>query len=153
VIDGDRIVHEARYRNPVLAVWQALTDPSALASWLMPNDFVPTVGHRFRLDARPDFGFIDGEVIEIEPPSLLRCRWTVEGVPSTVSIRPHPDGDGTRLELEHLRLPPNAQPNFEGGWAAKLQTDLPRVLNLERDPAAARLEDGLYRYPDPEMPS
>ena len=72
------------------------------------------MGHRFRLDARPDFGFIDGEVIEIEPPSLLRCRWTVEGVPSTVSIRPHPDGDGTRLELEHLRLPPNAQPNFGG---------------------------------------
>jgi len=44
VIDGDRILHEARYRNPVLAVWQALTDPSALASWLMPNDFVPTGG-------------------------------------------------------------------------------------------------------------
>ena len=88
MIDGDRIVHEARYRNPVLAVWQVLTDPSALASWLMPNDFVPTVGHRFRLDARPDFGFIDGEVIEIEPPSLLRCRWTVEGVPSTSGPQP-----------------------------------------------------------------
>ncbi|GEM_PF-1460268 len=52
MIDGDRVVHEVRYAHPVRAVWRALTDPAELAAWLMPNDFAPTVGHRFRLDAQ-----------------------------------------------------------------------------------------------------
>jgi uncharacterized protein YndB with AHSA1/START domain len=152
VIDGDRVIHEVRYPQPVPAVWRALTDAAALASWLMPNDFVPEVGHRFRLDARPDFGVIDGEVLEVRPPSLLRCRWTVQGVPTTLTIRLEADGDGTRLELEHVRLGPDAQASFDGGWAAKLHKDIGLVLTGERDPARTTLEDGLYRHPDLEMP-
>jgi len=152
VIEGDRVVHEVRYPHPPAAVWRALTDPAELASWLMPNDFVPEPGHRFRLDARPEFGIIDAEVVEIEPPSLLRCRWTVLGVPTTLTIRLRPDGDGTLLELEHIRLGPDARPSFDGGWTDKLRKDLGLVLSGERDPAQARLEDGLYRFPDLEIP-
>ncbi len=63
MIEGERVVHTARYSHPVDAVWRALTEPGPLAVWLMPNDFAPVVGHRFRLDARPMFGFIEGEVL------------------------------------------------------------------------------------------
>jgi uncharacterized protein YndB with AHSA1/START domain len=131
MIDGDRVVHEARYAHPVQEVWRALTDPASLAAWLMANDFSPTVGHRFRLDARPAFGFIDGEVIEVEPPHLLRCRWTIEGTATTLTVQLHPDGAdgaGTRLLLEHVGLAPRPRAEFDGGWGAKLGHDLALVL-------------------------
>jgi uncharacterized protein YndB with AHSA1/START domain len=51
VIDGDRVVHEVHYAHPIETVWEVVTDPDAIAAWLMPNDFAPVVGHRFRLDA------------------------------------------------------------------------------------------------------
>lgn len=145
-------MHEARYSHPVPAVWDALTDPAALAAWLMPNDFAPTVGHRFRLDARPGYGVIEGEVLEVEPPSLLRCRWTIDGVPTTVTVRLRADGDGTLLRLEHVRLMPQARSDFDGGWGEKLGGDLELVLSRERDPARSQVEEGFHRHPDMEVP-
>ena len=130
MIDGDRVVHEVRYPHPVQAVWQALTDPAPLSAWLMPTDFTPVVGHRFRLDARPEFGYIDGEVLDIRPPYLLQCRWTIEGVPTIVTIRLRADGaGGTLLPLEHAVLPAGRDTMFDGGWGAKLTHDLDVMLN------------------------
>jgi uncharacterized protein YndB with AHSA1/START domain len=153
VIDGDRIVHEVRYAHPVHAVWQALTDPAELAAWLMLNDFAPQPGHRFRLDARPGFGIIDGEVIDVEPPHLLRCRWTVQGLPTTVTIRLRAgDDDGsTVLRLEHAGLTADQRTSFSVGWGEKLGLDLGLVLSGARDPARSRQRRGLHRHPDLEM--
>jgi uncharacterized protein YndB with AHSA1/START domain len=152
VIDGDRVVHHARYPQPVPTVWEALTDPKALAAWLMPNDFVPIVGHRFQLDSRPGMGFIDAEVLEVDAPRFLRCRWTIEGVPSEVTIKLHDDAEGTRLELEHIRLSSSMRADFDGGWDEKLVRELVTVLNGRRDPALSQIDDGLYRYPHEETP-
>jgi uncharacterized protein YndB with AHSA1/START domain len=157
VIDGDLVVHEVRYAHPVQAVWRALTDPKELAAWLMPNDFAPEAGHRFRLDARPGFGIIEGEVIQVEPPHLLRCRWIVEGVPTTVTVRLRADdggdgdGAGTLLRLEHAALLPGQRNSFNAGWGDKFERDLGLVLDAERDPARSREIQGLYRHPDLEM--
>jgi uncharacterized protein YndB with AHSA1/START domain len=128
VIDGERVVHEAHYPHPVTAVWSALTDPAALALWLMPNDFAPVPDRRFKLDARPSFGFIEGEVLEVEPPHLLRCRWTIENVDTLVTFRLEPDGAGTRLTLEHVGLAGPRHLEFDPGWAAKLSGDLDLLL-------------------------
>jgi uncharacterized protein YndB with AHSA1/START domain len=76
VIRDGGIEHEVMLAHPPERVWQALVDSGELGAWLMPNDFKPEPGHRFFLDARPDLGFIDGEVLEVKPPSLLRCRWS-----------------------------------------------------------------------------
>jgi uncharacterized protein YndB with AHSA1/START domain len=54
LIDGTRVVHEVRFPYPPERVWRALTDHAELSAWLMPNDFTPEEGARFRLDARPD---------------------------------------------------------------------------------------------------
>ena len=53
MIEGDRVIHEARYPHPPERVWRALTDRAELAAWLMPNDFSLREGARFRFDARP----------------------------------------------------------------------------------------------------
>ena len=131
MIEGERVTHEVHYPHPVDAVWSALTEPGALAIWLMPNDFAPLPGHRFRLDARPGFGFIDGEVLDVEPPHLLRCRWTIEGVDTLVTFRLEPEGSGTRLALEHIGLSGPRHLEFDPGWDAKLSGDLQQLLRAE----------------------
>jgi uncharacterized protein YndB with AHSA1/START domain len=151
VIDGDRVIHEVRYAHPIEVVWQVITDPVALSAWLMPNDFAPTVGHRFRLDARPTFGFIEGEVLEVDPPRFLRCRWTMEGASTTLTIWLEGDEAGTLLRLEHLGLPPEPRAGFDAGWRDKLRHDVELVLSGQRDTGRSRLHDGITRHPDLEV--
>ena len=45
------LLFEVTYPHSPERVWRALTDPKALAAWLMPNDFAPVVGHRFTFRA------------------------------------------------------------------------------------------------------
>ena len=71
------IEHEAIYPHSPERVWRALVDPTELAAWLMPTDFAPEVGKEFKLETgSPEIGTIEGEVLEIDEPRLLRCRWT-----------------------------------------------------------------------------
>jgi uncharacterized protein YndB with AHSA1/START domain len=151
MIDGDRVVHEARYPHGVAAVWASITEPAALSAWLMPNDFSAEVGRRFHLDSGSNYGVIEGEVLEVEPLRLLRCRWIIDGTPTTVTVRLQPDGEGTVLHLEHVRLSVGARPEFDGGWAHKLDRDLGLVLSGARGSEHAHMDDGLYRYPDLEQ--
>ncbi len=51
--DHDAIDLEAVYPHPVELVWRALTEPAALATWLMTNDFQAKVGHRFTFRTDP----------------------------------------------------------------------------------------------------
>jgi uncharacterized protein YndB with AHSA1/START domain len=86
-------------------VWRALTDSATLAEWLMPNDFEPSVGHRFtfRTQPNPQAGF-DGivhcEVLECAPPSRLAYSWAGGGIDTRVTYQLEPDGDGTRVVFE-----------------------------------------------------
>src|SRR5947208_1487503 len=63
------IIREAVYPHPPERVWQALTDPAALAAWLMPNDFKPQVGHKFQFRVpkppRGWRGIVDCEVLVV----------------------------------------------------------------------------------------
>jgi uncharacterized protein YndB with AHSA1/START domain len=72
------IVVERTLPYPAETIWRALTDPALIARWLMPNDFAPVAGHKFRFRSRPmgDWdGVVDCEVLEIEPHRILRCSW------------------------------------------------------------------------------
>jgi uncharacterized protein YndB with AHSA1/START domain len=64
----------AEYPHPIERVWAALTSAEALAAWLMPNDFLPEVGHSFTFRTKPAPGF-DGvvrcQLLELDPPARL----------------------------------------------------------------------------------
>jgi len=131
VIRDGAIEHEVVLAHPPQRVWRALTDPGELSIWLMPNDFKPEPGHRFVLDARPELGLVDGEVLEARPPRLLRCRWSGQFGDTVVSFELTPAGAGTRLRMEHSGWADEHagdRAGFDGGWHDKLTKDLPAVL-------------------------
>lgn len=121
-------------------VWRALTDAGLLASWLMPNDFEPRLGHRFtfRTEPVPAYGF-DGivhcEVIELVPPERLRLSWAGGGIDTTVTWQLVPEGTGTRLFLSHEGFDPDdpaQQATFRalgGGWRGHLARRLEETLS------------------------
>ncbi len=122
-------------------VWQALTTSDALAAWMFPNDFEPRVGHRFtfQVPAKPEVNFegltVRCEVEELEPERLLVFSWAAGGpVENTrVSFRLEPEGEGTRVYLEHSGFDlshPFGKQACAGagyGWAGMLEK-LPRVI-------------------------
>jgi uncharacterized protein YndB with AHSA1/START domain len=94
------------YPHATEQVWQALTDPHALANWLMENTFEPRVGHLFQFYYRPMSDVvvvIDCEVIAIELLRRLSYTWKEVWMesPSVVTWRLEPSSDGTLLYLNH----------------------------------------------------
>jgi uncharacterized protein YndB with AHSA1/START domain len=126
------IEHEAVYPHSPERVWRALVDPAELAAWLMPNDFSPEVGREFKLETGADeIGTIQAEVLEIDEPRLLRCRWSGVFGDTQVTYELTPEGDGTRLRVRHdgwSEPPAPERAGFDSGWKQKLDEDIPRVL-------------------------
>ena len=139
------IRREILISQPREQVWRALTDSTALAEWMFPNDFEPRVGHHFtfRVPPNPKVGFdglvVQCEVLECEPPNentsgRLAFSWSAGGLVGTrVSFRLEPDGDGTRVFFEHSGFDvsqPWGDQAFRGaefGWA-KMLKQLPAVV-------------------------
>ena len=92
---------------PIDVVWQALTDPAALADWVMPVEgFAPVVGQRFRFLAKPMPGWdgvINCEVLTVQAPERLVIRWQGSRMrtPTTLTWSLAPTGAGTRLRVDH----------------------------------------------------
>lgn len=125
------IEREAVYPHSPERVWRALVDPDELAAWLMPTDFAAEVGKTFVLETGDaHIGTIQGEVLEIDAPRLLRCRWTGVFGDTEVTFELAPEADGTRLRVRHdgWGEPAPDRGGFDDGWKQKLDQDLPRVL-------------------------
>jgi len=94
-------------------VWRILTTSELIAKWLMPNDFVAAIGHRFTFCTRPmgDWdGVVQCEVLSCEPPRLLSYSWKggAEANPaygsrldSVVTWTLTPVDGGTHLRMVH----------------------------------------------------
>jgi len=109
------LAFETVYADPPQDVWRALTDPAALADWLMDNDFLPRRGHRFHFRLKPVFGFerkIACQVLEVDEPRLLSFTWGGPG--SVVTFRLEAVEGGTRLRLEHTGF--SGARGFASGW-------------------------------------
>jgi uncharacterized protein YndB with AHSA1/START domain len=143
VIRDGRIEHEETYPHPPERVWRALTDPAELGAWLMPTDFAPRAGHKFSFDARPTLGVIDAEVLDVEPPRLLRCRWSGVFGHTVVTFTLTPDGAGTRLRITHEGWAGPGlghRPGFDQVWLDKLTKDLAALLGPAPAPEASHRE-------------
>ncbi len=139
--ERDSIVHEIVYPHPIWTVWRALTTSEALAEWLMPNDFVAQVGHRFTFRTEPQAGW-DGivacQVVELEAPHRIAYTW--QGGPqlpnTLVTFTLEAAGQQTRLRLEHSGFAAGGAVGLsirdllDSGWGSRiLRQALPELLD------------------------
>jgi uncharacterized protein YndB with AHSA1/START domain len=115
--------------------WAALTDPAILAKWWAAGDVRAAVGHRFALDMGP-WGQQPCEVLAVEPERLFSYTFAAGMLNTTLTWRLTPEGEGTRLVLEHKGFDldsPMGKAACEGmgrGWPAVLER-LEAVLAAE----------------------
>jgi len=136
----DKLTFQAFYPDPPERVWRALTDSSALASWLMPTTFKPMIGFRFRFDglSRGKRSTVEGVVLEIEESKKLTYTWDdgEDDAPGVVSWTLSPKDGGTQLTLEHQTFEP-AKPyvliEASANWSHALSSSLPILMRLLRN--------------------
>jgi uncharacterized protein YndB with AHSA1/START domain len=119
---------EREFAHPPEKIWRALTQPHLIEAWLMKNDFVPALNHRFKLSG--DWGSVDCEVLEIEPNRSLSYTWAAMGLDSVVTWTLTPAGAGTHLKVEQTGFQPGQDAAYNGakyGWN-KFTTALDEVL-------------------------
>jgi uncharacterized protein YndB with AHSA1/START domain len=108
---------ERELAHPPEKLWRALTQPHLIQEWLMKNDFVAKVDHRFTLTG--DWGSVECQVIEIDPPNTLSYSWGAMGLASVVTFTLTPTGAGTHLRMEQTGFAPDRPQNYNGaihGW-------------------------------------
>ncbi len=139
-----KIRFEAIYPYSPAQVWVVLTDPVALGDWLMPNDFVAVVGHRFQFRTKraPGFdGIVDCAVVELAPPRRLVFTWAGGGIDTVVTFDLAAEGASTRLVMEQTGFTGArglmVSTILKGGWRRMVEQRLPA--------AASRVTDGRYR--------
>jgi uncharacterized protein YndB with AHSA1/START domain len=107
--------------QPPAAVWQALTNPEIHARWWGAGDIKPEPGHKFMLDMGR-FGQQPCEVLAVEPERLFSYLFSTGMLNTTITWRLEPEGDGTRLQLEHSGFDLNspigkmAHDGLAAGW-------------------------------------
>lgn len=127
-----QVAIERHFPHAPAKVWRALTQPWLIAEWLMANDFVAEVGHRFtlRTDPMPHWnGEVACEVLEIEPEARLVYVWNTEGpdgspgLRTIVSFSLSAKGRGTLLRVEQTGFQLDQPDNLRGaqfGWMRNL---------------------------------
>jgi uncharacterized protein YndB with AHSA1/START domain len=111
--------------HPPAKVWQVLTDPQLHARWWAEGDVRPVVGHRFTLDMGP-WGSQPCEVTAVEPERVISYTFAEGSLDTTITWRLEPEGNGTRLFLEHAGFDldsPMGKAAFDGmgrGWPGLL---------------------------------
>ncbi len=136
---------EREFPHPPERLWRALTQPHLIAEWLMKNDFLPVVGHRFKLNGEWG-GVLDCEVLAIEPGRALSYRWDHKhedpafDLRSVVTFTLAPTPAGTRLRMEQEGFRPEQKQASGGamyGWQ-KFLGNLDQLLTrLENEGDAA----------------
>lgn len=125
---------EQTYAAPAERVYAYFTDPGLLVRWFCPNPDLPTTAE---LDVRPGGGWrvemgdwvVGGSYVEVEPPSRLVFTFDWEDddeAATTVTVQITPEGDATRLVLEHEEYANDSA--HEEGWLLTLAR-LDRLLS------------------------
>lgn len=134
----DIITREEMINHPIDKVWNAISKAEEISTWFIKADFKAEVGTFYTFTASEQKGCItiSGEVKEATPYTLV-YTWVVEGtdVVTTVKWVLKPEGDGTKLYLEHSGIanyPGDSAvkmfESFSGGWQGCLN-QLQEYLN------------------------
>ena len=111
------VVVERDIPHPPEKIWRALTQPHLIQEWLMKNDFMPVVGHDFKLSA--DWGAVECRVTAVEPHKTQAYTWGAYGLESVVTWTLTPTSTGTHLRMEQVGFRPDQQQAYGGakaGW-------------------------------------
>jgi len=120
-------------------IWRALTQGALLEQWLMANDFLPIVGHRFNFRAAPMAhwnGVTDCEVLVVEPNKRLAYSWSgsgdeaARGPKTVVTWTLTPVKSGVLVRMEQSGFRPEDESSYRGasyGWQ-RFVTGLERVV-------------------------
>ncbi len=139
-MERDSIVYDMLYPHPIWTVWRALTTSEALAQWLMPNDFVAEVGHRFTFHTQPQSdwnGIVHCQVVELDASHRIAYTWQGGPLPNTlVTFTLEAVGQHTRLHLEHSGFAAggpmglSVRDLLDSGWGSNLlRGALPKLLD------------------------
>jgi uncharacterized protein YndB with AHSA1/START domain len=127
-VETRSVIMEREVAFPPEKIWRALTQPHLIAEWLMKNDFMPAIDHRFTL--RGDWGSVDCKVLAVEPHRTLSYSWDAMGLESIVTWTLTPTSAGTHLRVEQAGFRPDQQQAYQGaqfGWR-KFLGNLEQVL-------------------------
>lgn len=115
---------EREFAHSPEKLWRALTQPHLIEDWLMKNDFVLELGHRFKLTGEWG-GVLECEVLEIEPHRTLAYSWNFNhddpayALKSVVTFTLTPTAGGTHLRMQQSGFRPDQKQAFGGahaGW-------------------------------------
>src|SRR5690606_23550769 len=85
--------------------------------WIgMKTDFALQLGKKF--DFTGEWGGVNCEVVEIDPPKVLAYKWDAMGLFSTVTWTLEPTGSGTRLRMEQEGFKPDQDFAYQGARQA-----------------------------------
>jgi uncharacterized protein YndB with AHSA1/START domain len=125
--DANDIRHEAEVTVSATPdeVWRAITDPELTRGYYYGTDILSdwTVGAPWTSRTGDEL-YLEGEIIEIDPPRLLVQTFHVaptdedaaSDAPSTVTWEVTPVGDGTRVRVIHEEMGEATRSYTEGGW-------------------------------------
>lgn len=91
------VVASRVYDTTPADLWEALTHAERLKRWFAPVSGDLKLGGRYQVE-----GNAGGTVLECVPDQRLALTWEFGGIPSWVTVTLTPEGQGTRLELEHV---------------------------------------------------
>ena len=128
----DVLVIERVYRASQERLYQAWTDPTAVAAWFGPEGMTTEVSELraqpggayamvMRSDESGEEHHLSGEFIELTPPSrvLMTWKWKAAEQSTLVEVVLSPHADGTLLRLTHSKFPSaDVRDNHEKGWTS-----------------------------------
>ena len=120
-------------------VWRLLSTGDGIEQWLAPAKVDLRHGGVVDLDFGED-GLAGGAIIELRVGEVLEYQWQFPGEPdSVVRFELSPTHEGTKLILEHRRLPLEQTSGYGAGWHAHLD-------HLEALAAGTEPGDWVDRY-------
>jgi uncharacterized protein YndB with AHSA1/START domain len=91
------VVASRAYDTTLEDLWDSITNAERLPRWFLPINGELKLGGRYQLE-----GNAGGTITACEPPRRLSVTWEYGGGVSWVNVTLSADGDGARLELEHV---------------------------------------------------
>lgn len=91
------VVASRVYDTSAADLWDALTRAERIKRWFAPVTGELKLGGRYQVE-----GNAGGTVLECVPNQRIALTWEFGGIPTWVTVTLTPEGEGTRLELEHV---------------------------------------------------